>query len=80
VLAAYDRTADGADRADALRECVARLPERSRQLLAMRYEQGLPCDEIARACGASVDSVYQNLSRLRGRLEECIRRRLGLAS
>lgn len=79
VLAAYDRTEDGADRADALRECVARLPEKSRQLLSMRYEQNLACDEIARAWGASVDAVYQNLSRVRGRLEECIRRRLALS-
>jgi RNA polymerase sigma-70 factor (ECF subfamily) len=79
VLQAYDRTDAAADRADALRECVALLPEKARQLLALRYEQNLPCDEIARAAGASVEAVYQNLSRLRGRLEECIRRRLGLA-
>jgi RNA polymerase sigma-70 factor (ECF subfamily) len=81
VLAAYERTDGGgteADRADALRECVERLPEKARQLLALRYEQDMACEEIARACGSSVDAVYQNLSRLRGRLEECVRRRLGL--
>jgi RNA polymerase sigma-70 factor (ECF subfamily) len=79
ILQAYDRTeADSADRADALRQCVERLPEKSRQLLARRYEDNLSCDAIARELGASVEAVYQNLSRIRGRLEECIRRRLGL--
>jgi RNA polymerase sigma-70 factor, ECF subfamily len=78
VLQAYDRT-DADYRADALRECVRLLPEKARRLLEQRYEQNLPCDEIARASGATVEAVYQNLSRIRGRLEECIRRRLGLA-
>jgi RNA polymerase sigma-70 factor (ECF subfamily) len=78
VLQAYDRTESDADRAEALRECVGRLPEKSRQLLALRYEDNLACDEIARLLGASVEAIYQNLSRIRGRLEECIRRRLGL--
>src|SRR5262249_24774993 len=79
VLAAYDRTDEGGDRAEALRPCVARLPERSRQLLALRYEHNLPCNEIARSSGSTVEAVYQNLSRIRGRLEDCIRRRLGFA-
>src|SRR5262245_50338265 len=36
VLDAYSRTeADAADRADALRECLRSLPERSRELLAL---------------------------------------------
>jgi RNA polymerase sigma-70 factor (ECF subfamily) len=79
VLLAYDRSeAEGLDRTEALRACVGRLPEKSRRLLALRYEEGLAGEEIARRLGASVDSVYQNLSRIRGRLEECIRRRLGL--
>jgi RNA polymerase sigma-70 factor (ECF subfamily) len=80
VLAAFERTeADAADRAEALRACVARLPERSRALLALRYEQNLPCDEIARRMGGSLEAIYQSLSRIRARLELCIQRRLGLA-
>ena len=80
VLQAYDRTDAEVDRADALRECVKLLPEKARHLLEQRYEQSLPCDEIARVSGSTVEAVYQNLSRIRGRLEECIRRRLGFAS
>jgi RNA polymerase sigma-70 factor, ECF subfamily len=77
ILDAYDRTErEGCGRAAALRECLARLPERSRQLLAWRYEEDLPGDELARRVGATLDAVYQALSRLRGRLEECIRLRL----
>ena len=78
LLRAYDRTDAAADRADALRACVERLPEKSRRLLELRYEDDLPCDEIAARVGSSIDAVYQNLSRIRGRLEECVRRRLEL--
>lgn len=77
ILDAYDRTErDGADRATALRDCLGRLPDRSRQLLAWRYEDGLPGDELARRAGATLDAVYQSLSRLRARLEDCILARL----
>ncbi|MFN0129862.1 MAG: sigma-70 family RNA polymerase sigma factor [Verrucomicrobiales bacterium] len=74
---AYDATDDrpGA-REEALRLCVQRLPERSRQLLTLRYGDGLKCGLIARRLGQSVDAVYQSLSRLRTALEACIRQRL----
>jgi RNA polymerase sigma-70 factor (ECF subfamily) len=79
VLDACDRTEnDTGDRAEALRQCVRLLPEKSRQLLALRYEDNLPCEEIARRLAGSIEAIYQSLSRLRGRLEECIRRRLAL--
>jgi DNA-directed RNA polymerase specialized sigma24 family protein len=47
-------------------------------LLALRYEENLPCDQIAHRLAGSLDAIYQSLSRVRGRLEECIRRRLSL--
>jgi RNA polymerase sigma-70 factor (ECF subfamily) len=79
VLDAYERTEDEAgERTDALRQCLRLLPEKSRQLLALRYEENLPCEEIARRLRGSIEAIYQSLSRLRGRLEECIRRRLTL--
>jgi len=78
VLDAYDRTEENSSRkADALRECVRELPEKSRQILVFRYEEELSCQEIAIKTGRTMDAIYQLLSRIRAQLEECIRRRLG---
>lgn len=77
VLEAYDRTErDGPDRLAALSECVRQLPERAQRLLALRYEENLSGEEIVQHLGGSLDALYQTLSRIRHRLEECIRRRL----
>lgn len=79
VLDAFDRSEEEASlRAEALRECVKRLPEKSRHLLVLRYEENLRNDEIARRVNSTLDAVYQALSRIRGRLEECIRQRLAV--
>jgi RNA polymerase sigma-70 factor (ECF subfamily) len=79
IADAFGRTErDGEDRPAALRDCLSRLPEKSRQILAWRYEGGLPGEEVARLAGMTLDALYQALSRLRGRLEECIRQRLAM--
>ena len=50
VLDAYDRTEDSASaRSDALAECLKRLPDRSRELLTMRYGRDLKPPQIAAA-------------------------------
>lgn len=78
VLEAFNRTEKEASRrAEALQECLKAVPERSRQLLAMRYGQGLSGHEISRRAGTSLDAVYQALLRVRAAIEKCIRRRLG---
>ena len=66
----------GGDRADALRECLRRLPKKSRQLIDLRYDDGLSGKQLAKRSGRSVDAVYQTLSRIRRGLETCIRERL----
>jgi RNA polymerase sigma-70 factor (ECF subfamily) len=63
-------------RMEALRECLASVPEKSRQLLHLRYFDGHSCDEVAKQVGASVDAVYQRLSRLHRVLKECVDDRL----
>lgn len=79
VLDEFERTEESAPaKLDALRECLRQLPPKSRHLLEMRYERNLACDEIARQTRRSVDAVYQALSRIRIKLEECIRMRLAL--
>jgi RNA polymerase sigma-70 factor (ECF subfamily) len=79
VLDAYDRMETTVSRkAEALRECLKRLPDQSRYLLTLRYEQGLRAEEIARQKGTTMDAVYQALSRIRAKLEACIRQRLAV--
>jgi len=64
-------------RQQALRECVQKLPEHSRRLLAERYESGLKtCREVGESLGRSVEAVYKALSRLHESLLRCIEKTL----
>lgn len=67
-------------RMEALRECLASVPEKSRQLLHLRYFDGHSCDEVARKVGANVDAVYQRLSRLHRQLKQCVEQKVAAAS
>jgi RNA polymerase sigma-70 factor, ECF subfamily len=67
-------------RMEALRECLEALPEKSRQLLHLRYFDGHSCDEVARIVGARVDAVYQRLSRLHRSLKECMDQKLAITT
>lgn len=69
-------TTDWASRQQALDECVATLPERSRQMLTLRYESRASMDEVARAMGQTFDSVTKTLYRVRRALLECVERKL----
>ncbi len=76
VLGAYDRTEPtGPDPAD-LRDCVSKLPPRSQNLLALRYERSLKLGEIAKEVGGTLDAVHKTLSRIREALQECLQRRI----
>ncbi len=66
-----------AEEEDALAACLAQLPEKSRQLLDWRYAERLDAREMARRAASTPDAIYQQLSRLRAALGDCIRRRLG---
>jgi RNA polymerase sigma-70 factor (ECF subfamily) len=72
------RSGDGFDYVEALRACLAEMPERSRGILDMRYTQGKSREEMAKLCLMSEDGVKSLLRRVRAALGECIRRRLGL--
>jgi len=79
ILDAYDRTeSPEAPRRAALRECMERLPARTREVLTLRYEQDLSGEGIATRLGSTVDAVHQTLSRARTALGDCIRQRLAL--
>lgn len=67
---------DPLDAAEALQHCIAKLPERSRQVLALRYGVGSVADEIAQSLGASAEAVRMALVRIRRELRACIGRTL----
>jgi RNA polymerase sigma-70 factor, ECF subfamily len=77
ILDAFERTEESVSgRMSALRECLKSLPADSRALLELRYERNLDCEQIARQTSRTLAAVYQALSRIRTRLEECVRKRL----
>lgn len=61
------------DRAEALKACLGQLTPRARKLVALRYEDGLSCLDIAGRVGMAAAAVYQALSRARVALDRCIR-------
>jgi RNA polymerase sigma-70 factor (ECF subfamily) len=64
------------ERREALRECVKKLPEPSRQLVLLRYEESLSISDAAARLGKTEDALYQALSRVRRLLGQCIERTL----
>jgi RNA polymerase sigma-70 factor (ECF subfamily) len=80
VRDAYDRTesaaADANPRAEALRDCVEQLPDKSRGLLQLRYERSLRLGDIAAQVSSTLEAVHKALSRIRLRLSECVGRKL----
>lgn len=63
-------------RREAVSECLQELPPRSRQLLQLKYEQGLSADGVAETLRQSSAAVLMALSRLRRLLRECAQRKL----
>lgn len=63
-------------RAEALRRCLQRLPERSQVLIRLRYGDALNVNEIASKVRSSPDAVHKALTRVRGSLAKCVERRL----
>jgi len=76
ILDAHERTeAETPFRSEALSRCLEHLPEKSRQLLEMRYVQALKLETIAQRVKSTLHAVHMALSRLRTRLAECIESR-----
>jgi RNA polymerase sigma-70 factor (ECF subfamily) len=61
---------------EALSECRGKLPERSEQALAWRYEHGLSFEGIAERLDMTRAAAEKLLSRVRQSLRECIEARL----
>jgi len=72
--AAYDRHAGG-EMMDFLKACMSELTPNARQMVELRYLQGLSSSQVAEQMQRKVESVYQALTRVRQTLAECVRRR-----
>ncbi len=64
------------DTAKILDACMRVLPERSRAILNMRYQEKLPASEIGARFGQGEGWVATTLFRLRGELKRCIEQRM----
>lgn len=61
---------------DTLGGCLDQLPPRSRELIALRYEENLESAAIGRKLKLSPEAVRITLLRIRSVLRECLGRRL----
>lgn len=69
----------GSDRRQALIACVSTLPGNSRELIRLKYEQGLTVDAVAQRVQRPASGIMMALSRLRKALAVCVDKRLRLA-
>jgi len=60
------------DEIAALRDCVEKLPDRSRALIDQYYFEDLKTPQIAARLGMKTDTVCRAMGRLREKLRECI--------
>ena len=60
------------DRAVALEQCIEKLPDKSRQMLGLRYDDDASAEEIAKILNSSAGSIRVLLHRIRNVLADCI--------
>ncbi len=62
------------ERSQCLARCIERLPAERRQMLRMRYSDGLAIEAMARQLERTEEAVYRALSRIRRELHDCVTR------
>ena len=65
-------------RKEALRTCLSELQRGARELVSLRYDEGLDPAAIAERMGKTRTAVNSLLQRIREILKQCVDRRLGL--
>jgi RNA polymerase sigma-70 factor (ECF subfamily) len=73
--AEYDESSN-ADLVEALRHCIERLSPHARNLVKLRYSEGVSGQRLADVVDRSLNTVYVTLSRIHRSLGDCIRQRL----
>jgi RNA polymerase sigma-70 factor (ECF subfamily) len=64
------------DRMEALQNCIKKLPEESRQILRLRYQQSHNIKEVAEKIEKPIHNVYKLVSKIHCFLQQCIERNL----
>lgn len=64
------------DQSNALRQCLGTLTENARQIVRLRFFEGMRGDQVADKLGRKPDAVYKALQRIYDSLGDCIRRRI----
>ncbi len=81
VAGEIEQRADQLDaRAEALQNCLRKLPEAHRKIVVWRYYEDCGVEEIAAKSERTVEAVYRLLSRIRGVLNDCVSRETGGAT
>ena len=65
-----------ADLLEALRDCLERLGPHARNLVKLRYADGVSGSRLAEVVDRTLNTVYVSLSRIHRSLGDCIKRRL----
>lgn len=71
------RQSEQSARGVALEKCVEKLPDKSRRLLELRYEDGASAEAMAESLNSSAGSIRVMLHRVRNLLAECIQTEVG---
>ncbi len=77
LLEAHWQEYDGhsaSDVVDSLRACMARLTPYARQVIKLRYVDGMGGEEVAATLNRKLDTVYKSLSRIHRSLRDCMER------
>ena len=64
------------ERLETLQQCLAKLSERDRRLIGMRYEKDLTVKAISERVEQSIHKVYRSITRIHDILLRCVRRTL----
>jgi RNA polymerase sigma-70 factor, ECF subfamily len=65
-----------ADLIPALRHCLDKLTARARQIVKLRYVDGLAVGKVADVMAAQADAIYQAIWRIHKTLSECVQRQM----
>ena len=76
LLERMDCPLDEVRDAESLDGCLEKLPPRSRELIALRYEENMESADIGRRLKLSPEAVRVTLLRIRTVLRDCLGRRL----
>lgn len=62
------------DRIEALKRCLKKLSDRARELVKLRYHDGMRVKDMSNRMGLTVPNIYKSLARINGTLLACVER------